>query len=277
MKVISGAKKIAFFNPSAPADTVVVDGIGVATAGPGDEIIATETTTGAIHGGFNDDYTLIFHKPPAGGIEKLREWTDNDTPVQAIVLLSNGAIGIYEATELQNLTEPAMNARDGLTSYRVQLVAIAPRADIYESVNLFKVFAYQPVGDAANTGGVYIPKRATASDFGLQDYGTGTGQVAGLPSALVIRAPFPFQGVPLLFSATIDDGGDAGLTIRALDASGSSIATDSDTGVSDARADCSIVTPAGTVFVELTIEAESGDPEISGIQIRMDGKLNFIP
>lgn len=279
-KLFAGAKQIAFIDPANPSDTVVVSGVSPQTAIPAEFVTQPETTNGVVYGGRGGQYSFVFHKITSAGLAQLKEWKENDTPIQAVALLANGAFGAYESAEIQDLILPPMNARDGLFSYTVTTTMFGPYLDVYNSYNLMKVF-FGADASGRHPEGEYNPKRAPAGSYPniLDNYGTFVKTGVGDDGLFSSVFAFPFSGVTLTLSCTADSAGDVEVSIAAVDSSGSlvGISTFADAVVNGQRISTSLLLPAGTHSIRVELNNPTGVfAGFSDTQIRIDGKTNFI-
>lgn len=137
MKNIQGLNRVCLFDP-ATGDRVLLKALSP-DSDVNKEPIPTETAVGAICGGHTHTAEIVFFDLPEGARTQLEEWENSDTEINAVMLTSVGVLLWSHPTTISGFVDSlATNARDGVSPYRVEMIAVGHDLDIYYGINFFR-------------------------------------------------------------------------------------------------------------------------------------------
>ena len=132
MRVKSQWKRASIFNPDN-GDVVQINKVAVEFSDMTKTPIKTESTNGAVFGGYECELTLGMLK--ADGLDQLEQWLNSNTNLhvaiegQMNVLWLVGAEGMFQRGV-------GVNARDGVQIHQMILAKVGGTPEIYPTVNL---------------------------------------------------------------------------------------------------------------------------------------------
>lgn len=233
----SGWRRAAVFNP-ATGDTVQSNRISTEFSAFNHPNITSETTVGMIFAG--KDIQLLIGILESDGLAQLESWMLAHTNLRAVVYGTNESVFFFEDSEVLFERGVGVNARDGVAVHQTSMSTIGSNAVAFPLVNALSKNEIWTTG--ADDGEIVYP-------------------IAG--AQLTVAADY--SGV----SGSVD------LVIRALDFSGSVLATVTES-VSNGRRSADITLPANTYKIDIDFVSNSGSANVSNRSLRVDGSTQFV-